>query len=275
MNLVLSNKASYSDSEVERVWRNVSDYVSEDEALQAVEAAVDETKEVIRPIRSKVAYGWSAGKDSVALEVVMERAGVSRCMLGLVGPVEWRDYLQWVSQNAPSGLTVFSNDSVDLPFLSKPQNHRYVFPDNASDGYWWTLQSTRRAQREYQRLYGPELQIYGRRTQDGNYIGDGPYGIFEAGGIRQYSPIRDWPHELTLAVIRYFGKSLPSTPYEKPYGWTTGTGGWPGRRYGEDWEESFYITGQVEMARLEGASEFFGPARRALDRHRQECSDGT
>jgi 3'-phosphoadenosine 5'-phosphosulfate sulfotransferase (PAPS reductase)/FAD synthetase len=270
MNLVLSNKASYADEDVHRVWRNIEDYVSEDEAQQAVEAAVAETKDVISPIRSKVAYGWSGGKDSVALEVVMEKAGVKPCMLGLVGALEWRGYLKWVSENAPAGLTVFSNDSVTLEFLADPYNHKYVFPDNSTDGYWWTLQSTRRAQREYQRLYSPELQIYGRRTQDGNYIGSGAYGIFEAGGIRQYSPIRDWPHEMVLAVIRYYGKSLPPIPYEAPYGWTTGTGGWPGRRYGEDWEESFYITGKIEIERLKEASPHFAAAKRALARHVQE-----
>ena len=264
---MLPSKSKFTDEQVQEVWDNIAAFVSESEAEAAVEAAVAETREVVRGAASRVVYGWSGGKDSVALRLVMERAGVRRCVLGLAGPVEFHSYLRWVRDNAPDGLTVFSNDTIDLELLARPEHHQYVFPRRSVPAFWWTIVSSRWAQLRYQELYEPELQIHGRRRVDDNKLGDGPYSISETQGMVHYSPIRDWSHELVLAVVRYFELELPPL-YFQPYGWMCGTGGWPGRNYrGLSWQEAFYVTGQIELDRLRDAAPFFPDAAAALALH--------
>lgn len=243
MRRVLKSKSAYTSEAVADVWRNIQDYVSEDEAMDAVDQAARETRDVCGADRDRVVYGWSGGKDSIALQVIMERSGVHRSVLGTIPHLEWRQYLAWVDAHRPEGLEVIENRDLTLEWLGRPENSRYLFPRTSKDGYFWTLAGTRRSQLEYQARHAPMLQIYGRRTQDGNYIGQEDYGIQRTRKLTVYCPMRAWPHELVLAVVHYAGKQLPPV-YDMPHGWTAGTGSWPGRRVGtieESWAETYAI----------------------------------
>ena len=252
------------DAKMTELWRTCAEQVSAEEAEEAVEFAAREVRETVG--RKRAVYGWSGGKDSIAMQPVMERAGVERCLLGIITKVEWREYLLWVRENAPEGLTVIANAELDLEWLGRPENRHLVFPRNSKDGYFWTLAGTRRAQNLYQERHHPEIQVYGRRKVDGNVCGDGR-GITRSKetGLVSYNPIRDWSHELTLAVIRHFGLGLPPVPYEKPHGWSAGTGSWTGRRVGtieESWDETYLI----EPAAVRKAAHFFPEAYDCLER---------
>lgn len=264
MKLTLKAKSVYDNDTVADAWRNIEQYVTEDEAWDAVDKAAAETREVVGADLDRVVYGWSGGKDSVALEVVMERAGVRRSVLGLTPHVEFRQYLTWVDQHSPDGLQVYGNTDVTLEWLARPGHDRYVFPRNSTDGYFWTNAGTRRAQHLYQRDHDPVMQIYGRRTQDGNQIGRSEYGIARSRQLTVYCPLRAWPHELVLAVIHYAGRALPPV-YDWPNGWTAGTGSWTGRRvgtYDESWAETFGI----EPDRVREAAEVLPAAAEWLAR---------
>jgi hypothetical protein len=240
---VLTSKGSYTCEAVARVWNNITDYVTADEAADAVALAVREVREVVGGQRDQVVYGWSGGKDSIALQVVMERAGINRSVLGLIPHLEFRQYLDWVDRHRPDGLRIFGNTDLTPAWLGRPGSAKYLFPRTSKDGYFWTLAGTRRAQLIYQEVRKPVLQIYGRRTQDGNYIGQEQYGIQRTRALTTYCPLRAWPHELVLAVIHYYGRALPPV-YGWPHGWTAGTGSWPGRRvgtYDESWAETWAI----------------------------------
>lgn len=245
----LKAKSAYNDADVTRVWRNIEDHVTADAAQQAVEAAAAEVRDRVANVNRAV-YGWSGGKDSIALQVVMEAAGVKRAVLGIVGQLEFVDYLHWVRAHAPSGLNVFSNQDLTLDWLASEKAQRYLFPATSSDGYFWTMAGTRRAQRMYQDLHKPDVQIFGRRTQDGNVVGAD--GFYKGGGILSYSPIRDWTHEMVLAVCHYYDRPLPPT-YDWPSGWTAGTGPWPGRRVGDE-HESWRQTYAIEPAAVRAAA---------------------
>ncbi|WP_149264278.1 hypothetical protein [Actinomadura sp. K4S16] len=263
MNLVLKSKAHYTDDAAAKVWANITDHVTKDEAEEAVERAAAEVLDVCGRYLDRVVYGWSGGKDSRALQVVMERAGVRRSLLGTIPRMEFRGYLDWVAQEAPEGLTVIPNEDLALADLAHPDRDRYLFPRTSRDGYWWTLNGTRRAQLAYQQEHHPALQIYGRRRQDGNPTGkDGLQ--HSRNGITSYSPIRNWPHELVLAVVHYAGLTLPPT-YGWPHGWTAGTGPWPGRRVGTR-DESWAETWAIEPDRVLEAAEHIPSAREWLDR---------
>jgi len=240
---VLTSKRSYDDALVSAVWDDIGAYVTRAEAEAAVDTAAAELSALLgrqtARARRAVAYGWSGGKDSQALRVVCEKAGVVQAVIGLIPPVEWEAYLDWIGANAPPGLWRFENNTVNLPWLAL--HPHLVFPATGTLGYWWTLAGTRKAQVEYTKKVRPPFLIYGRRYQDGNQIRSalGP-GLDPAlGGGVSYCPLRDWPHEMVLAVCHYFGMSLPPV-YSWPHGWSSGTGAWPGRRPG-GWAETYAI----------------------------------
>lgn len=260
---VLTSKGTYTNDAVTAVWGSITEYVTETEAQDAVDQAAAEVTREIGSRRDRVVYGWSGGKDSLALQVVMERAGIRLAVLGTIPHLEWRQYLTWVAQHAPDGLSVIPNNDLTLEWLGKPSSQRYLFPRNSKDGYFWTLAGTRRAQHVYQELHRPDLQIYGRRTQDGNVCGDPETGIARSKRLTAYCPIRRWPHELVLAVIHYNGRQLPPV-YNWPHGWTAGTGSWPGRRVGTP-EESWAETYAIEPDRVREAAEHVPAARTWLD----------
>jgi 3'-phosphoadenosine 5'-phosphosulfate sulfotransferase (PAPS reductase)/FAD synthetase len=260
MRQALKAKSTFTDADVAEVWGSISDYVTADEAEQAVDEAAREVRSVVGSRLADVVYGWSGGKDSIALQAVMERAGVHRSVCGIIPHLEFRQYLDWIEGHQPNGLTMIGNPKPTLRWLA--DNQRYVFPANARDGYFWTLASARHAQRRYQAEHGPALQIYGRRTQDGNICG-GKDGIHQSRSLTAYNPLRSWPHEMILAVVHYSGKQLPPV-YGWPHGWSAGTGSWPGRRVGtvtESWAETYAI----EPDRVREAAEHIPSARAWLE----------
>jgi 3'-phosphoadenosine 5'-phosphosulfate sulfotransferase (PAPS reductase)/FAD synthetase len=265
LNRTLRAKPSFVNDVVTKVWQTIGEYVTADEAQDAVDKAAAEVRAVCGPDLGNVVYGWSGGKDSLALQVVMEKAGVRRAVLGTIPHLEFRSYLAWVDAHQPEGLVTVENRDLTVPWLADPARARYLFPRNSRDGYFWTLAGTRRAQLVYQEQHQPALQIYGRRTADGNHIGQDDYGIHRTRRLVTYCPLRDWPHELVLGVIHYAGMELPPV-YSWPHGWTAGTGSWPGRRvgtYDESWAETFAI----EPDRVREAAEHIDAARAWLDGH--------
>jgi hypothetical protein len=252
----LKSKAAYTDEDVARVWANIEGHVTPAQAEHAVAAAAAETIQTLGGRRGKAVYGWSGGKDSQALRVVMDAAGVQRAVLGIIPALEWRCYLEWIAARAPAGLTVYENSIIDLGWLAA--NRKHLFPADSKGGYWWALQSARYAQHRYQAEHDPPVQVLGRRTADANHIPPG--GIAELGrGVTVYCPIRDWSHEMVLAVVKYYS-GLPPI-YDRPFGWTAGTGTWAGRRkhHGGSWAG----VRAVEPARADEAARYFPAAARS------------
>ncbi|MEU9576254.1 hypothetical protein [Streptomyces chilikensis] len=259
MRQVLKSKAAYSNADVQRVWQDIEQYVSRAEAETAIEEAAAETRKVVALAGGDVCYGWSGGKDSIALQVVMEAAGVRTPIIGLIPALEWHGYMDWIDAHAPEGTIRYANTAVDLHWLAK--NPQYLFPATNQLGYKWTLLGTRRAQLMHQEQHRPTLQIYGRRTKDGNYIPPTEYGIHKTKALTTYSPIRYWSHELVLAVVHYSGRCLPPV-YGWPEGWKTGTGSWAGRRIGDGSHDvSWANTWECEPDRVREAAEVLPGAR--------------
>lgn len=258
MNLVLGRKAKLQPDLCRQVWDQPERYVSRVEAQDLLQQAVDECRRVLRHARRPV-YGWSGGKDSLALEIVLQWVDVDQAVVGMVRPLEFPAYLTWAEARMPPRAAIYSNDTLTLPWLA--QHPRYLFPATTRLGYFWTLAGTRRAQHLHQTLYEPDLFILGRRRADNNWIAPAPFGIHtDKVGMRQYSPLRDWPHEAVLAVLKYAGIPLPPM-YTWPEGWNTGTGPWPGRRPKQDgwantWAIDPTVVEQAARHNLPGARNF-------------------
>lgn len=263
MQRVLTAKRSFRDAEVRAVWERIGDLVTAEEAEEAVTRAAAATRTALGDRIGRAVYGWSGGKDSVALQVVMEAAGVRRAVLGIIPAVEFHSYLDWVNEHAPAGLTVIRNTTVTLPWLASRM--RLVFPQTSRDAYFWALASARFAQNEYQRRHSPPVQVFGRRTQDGNICGRDGFTRAAASGIVSFNPLRDWPHELVLGVVHHYRRALPPT-YAWPHGWSAGTGAWPGRRPGPP-EDGWAETYRIEPARVREAARHMPAAADWLTRH--------
>ena len=211
------------------------------------------------------AYGWSGGKDSVALEVVMREAGVTECVLAISG-LEWPAFLAWATDHMPWGLTVECNRTLDYRWLL--DKHRtMLFPQGDYGAAWFRLiQHT--GQRAYCASRGIEVLLGGWRGADGNNIGRRwEWEYLDKGGFVRFGPIADWSHEDTLNVIAARGMSLPPC-YTWPRGFRVGTGAWPARQWTRSKEHGWNECLAIDPTVVETAAAHGIPgAAEALDRY--------
>ena len=104
--------------------------------------------------------------------------------------------------------------------------------------------------------------LVGHRKADGNVCGPGNVIRKNSGEVR-YSPLADWPHEMTLAYIHYHQLKLPPI-----YGWRNGfrcgTHPWPSRMYMETVEQGWREVYEIDPGIVEGAAEKIESARTFL-----------
>lgn len=254
----LPRKSAFTDAEVQATWDRVGDLVTREQAEAAVAEAADEMRRVIGDRRPALA--WSGGKDSLAVEAVYVASGYPvRGVCSVASQLEFPAMLEYQRQYRPSGVELLDRRELTLDWLAR--HPRYCFPTGGNDAQVYTVEVTRWGQHEYQRKVRPDFVVMGRRRADGNWFTkENPYGVHRnRTGMVSYSPVRDWSHELTLAVVRYYGKPLAPT-YAYPFGWTTGGGPWPGRRMPRPWYNTWVADPTVvelaARAGVEGAARF-------------------
>lgn len=240
----LGSKQSSSSADFDRAWRLTRADHARANRLVGVAA-----QRVSSQVEGVPAYGWSAGKDSLALAVVCEAAGVDLGVMATCA-LEYPAMTRWVSHHKPPGVVVQCREEFDLDWLAANQ-HR-LFPSGGRDGYFWTSEVTHWGQRAFAREHGVGTMIYGRRSIDGNVTGTG--GVSRGSKGLTINPIYDWSHEDVFVVLKSRGISLPPC-YGWPDGWTTGTTPWPGRRFPtvqDGWRVTNFIDPNVvaEAARV-------------------------
>lgn len=193
----------------------------------------------------RVAYGWSGGKDSLALQAVAEAAGLTRSVL-VVSCLEFPAFSEWVERHAPEGLTTEVRANLDLDWLAA--HPEMLFPRQANVASRWFALTQHAGQRAYAKRTDLDVLVLGRRRADGNYLGKqvepGSYAYLDRGGFTRFSPIADWSHEDVLHVIAAYGLAMPPI-YDWPRGFRVGTGPWPARQGTADnaqgWRETYAI----------------------------------
>jgi hypothetical protein len=200
----------------------------------------------------RVGYAWSGGKDSIALELVMNAAGIGDCCFGMTN-LEYQKFLVWVTDHMPPGLEIFNN-GWDLAWLVKNQS-TMLFPRNSTHAGKWFAGVQHRAQRLFAQRRGLDILITGRRKDDGNYV-PGADGSYVSGdGIRRYAPLRDWRHVDVFAALLYHGRSRDQAPfYGWPRGYRVGTHAWPARQWCNDVAHGFAEVFSIEPARVTDAA---------------------
>lgn len=268
MRIVIGKKQAKQDAQFDRVWADVPAYISRAEVDAFIEEAADEVRAMKRQYPN-IAYGWSGGKDSLALQVVCARADVRPCVLSVIRDLEWPEYLEWCYVNAPGGdprrgasdLVVRDNPTLTIDWLADHPDH--LFPTTSTGTYWWVQKRTHYGQSGYYVDRQLDCIVYGRRKIDGNFIG--PNGLHvNSDGIRQFCPMRAWPHEAVLGVIHYYGLPMPPT-YFWPNGWTAGTGLWAGRGGFKQQEDGWRFTHSIDPVLTVRMAPRFASGRRFLE----------
>lgn len=227
-----------------------------------IDAKIDKAVSEVRKFCAgrNVAYAWSGGKDSIALGLVAELAGVKECVFGMCD-LEYPAFLSWVTANMPDRLEVI-NTGLDLEWiLAHPD---MLFPQHANLAAQWFAKVQHTAQRKFYRQRGLDAIILGRRRTDGNFVGRNGENYYEAEGVTRYSPIADWSHADVFAAIDHYGMPMPPI-YGWPRGYRCGTHPWAARQWcngvEDGWREVHMIDPSVvEFAatRIPSAAEFLG-----------------
>lgn len=222
---VLGPKIKTSFEQFYDVWQHIEDYVSLDECIAKVEEAVEYTRKMA--VGKRCGYGWSGGKDSIALQVVMERAGIHHSVM-CTCPEESPIFLQWILDNKPKECYIYSDETITKEFLLAHTDR--FFQQNSPA--WWYKYVPWNGLRDLQKRYNLDVLFLGRRTNDNNY-GEKAYRS-KLVDCLQVSPIVDWRHEDVLACVHYFKNdnlpplySQPCLGMPEPVFWFETKGGWP------------------------------------------------
>lgn len=242
-------------------WEQTTRVIDNIVAPKDLDNRIDETVDRIKATAAgkEVAYGWSGGKDSIALSWLMQQAGINRGVL-VVTELEYPSFLEWVDQNQPEGITTI-NTGQDYRWLK--QRPQFLFPTGRSLSNWYrVVQHT--GQDRFYRDNKLDMIALGRRTQDGNYTGPKGENIYTNNrGTTRWSPIGDWTHEETIALLAKINAELPPI-YRAPRGFQVGTGPWPSRPgdrpAAENWQEVWDTDSRVVALAAEhdipGAKQF-------------------
>lgn len=265
MTTELGRKQNETNSHFVKVWNSIGEYVSLDEAARAVD---DAAAEVLRVTHGKRAgYGWSGGKDSIALQVVMERVGIRKCYMAYVPALSFKHYLPWCQEHGPASLEILGYDDVNIGWLARHQ--QYIF--NQRDHSIWSRFCQVRGHDRFCLDNRLDMVILGRRHQDGNYIGaKGSNIVTKGNGVTLYSPLANWSHEMVLAVIHYFkNRELPEL-YTYPEAFVEGTPIWPDYyKTGEDVDTSYRRIYNIDRTIIERAARYIPSAARFLTNERR------
>lgn len=247
---MIPRKQSATHEDFVAAWLSVADPAWARRA-EALLASAAERVRAFCPGRA--AYGWSGGKDSLALAEVCRRAGVNSCVLGLTDGLEYRQFLAWATANMPPGLTVLKN-GWGLEWLAA--HPEMLFPQNTRTAGKWFRGVQRELQDAYCRSRGVEILILGRRRADGNWVGPAGRDHYTARGAVRYSPLADWAHEDVLAVLRLCGWTMATLPpfYRWPRGFRCGTHPWPARQWCGSQEAGWSEVWSIEPERVEEAA---------------------
>jgi len=250
--MALGRKQTISNDEWIKAMANIKTIIAEADIKKLEKATIAEIKAKIKG--KKAAYAWSAGKDSIVLGALCEKAGIKDCMLGVCN-LEYPAFMAWVEDNKPPNLEII-NTGQDMAWLAK--HPQMLFPDSTRASRWFAIVQ-HRAQAKYVRERKMDVILLGRRKADGNYVGKSD-NIYTANGVTRYSPLSDWTHEQLLAYIAYNDLPLPPI-YGWPNGFKCGTHPWPARQHVGSAENGWREIHSIDPTIVQNAAEYFESAR--------------
>lgn len=221
---VLGTKHHVTDEQWNDVARNIENHVTRTELDNLADYTIEKIKKTAHGKR--VAYGWSGGKDSIALAWLMEQAGIHESLLATLRDLEFPAFVTWAQENAPDGCTII-NTGHSWEWL---RNHPDMLFPTGKHATRWAVIGHQPQQTKYFHEHNLDIFALGRRTIDGNHVGPNkgnPYTRKD--GQTNWAPIADWTHEEVLALFHYHKLQLPPL-YDYPRAIDNGTLAWPARK---------------------------------------------
>lgn len=224
-------------------------------ANELVDKAISKIQPLIKP-GDRVGWGWSGGKDSQGLRVVMDQMGIEDCYLG-ISSLEYPDFLAWATNQMPKRLDIILNQKVDIDWLSR--NPKMLFPDSSHASRWFA-QIQGRARKIYAQKHNKDILFLGRRKADWNQKPD-----YMEVATRVVSPIYDWSHEDLLTVLGAYEMPLPPC-YWWVRGFQVGTGSWAARQWTRSVENGWAEVFSIDPKIVENAAKKIESAMIFLDK---------
>lgn len=163
--------------------------------------------------------GWSGGKDALAMQVICERAGVSRYVMGTIGEKwEYPSFVRYCREHMPIYCTI-RDAGITADYLNAHPS--LVFPETSKDAYAWYKICNQSAYYSEATDKGYSHILLGHRTADGNVCADRKGKIY---------PIADFSHEDIFCILACNNIELPGIYFYKD-GFRNGTHAWV-MRYG-------------------------------------------
>lgn len=191
---------------------------SEQYIRHKVSQTIDEIKSITKG--RKLAMAWSGGKDSIALQLIMEKSGLDYDSFIVVSRMEYPAFIKWINDNKPKGLN-FVKSNHDFEWLAS--HNEMLFPQDSTTNAKWYKIVQHEGQRAFARSNDIDIMLLGRRKADGNYTGRGAnHYQKKTESFVRYCPIADWKHEEVMALLSYEGVNMPPI-YSYPNGFRNGT----------------------------------------------------
>lgn len=254
----LAKKQSINNDKWFEAINNIEKFITKRELDKLVKETIAEIKTVTKGQRT--AYAWSAGKDSIVLGHICEKAGITDCLIG-VCDLEYPEFIKWIEDNKPRGCTVI-NTHQDLEWLSKHQD--MLFPQDSKTAAKWFAIVQHKAQRQYFKDKNLNILVLGRRLADGNFVGRGNNIYTDSKGVTRYSPLSEWKHEHILAYIHYYKLPLPPI-YDWKNGYLCGTHPWAARQWTGSIENGWQEVYDIDKSIVLSAAEKIESAKRFLE----------
>jgi hypothetical protein len=252
-------KQSMTHDDFVRILHDTPSQISREDFERAFARTVDEVTAVTAG--KHVGYAWSGGKDSIALELVMDAAGIHECMFGRTD-LEYHAFTDWLTTHQPPDLVIYNN-SWDVDWLKRHESMLFAY-DARTRGQWyhgiWLV-----PQLKFAKTRKLDILITGKRRDDGNVLVDPQAKQYVSGGVNRYAPLWNWTHADVFAALIYRDRMATLPPfYGWPRGYRAGTHAWAARK-SKTWDDGFADVLQIEPARvIEAADRGFRPAQRWL-----------
>lgn len=243
--MILGQKQREGNDRFIYTWQNIKSIVSKKEIDNKIDLTLHKMRKILTPTK-KYGSAWSGGKDSVVVDFLCRRLerNYPSC-IGMTHDLEYPEFMQYVTDHMPPDLKVY-NSGHSLKWLSN--NLHMLFPKDSNIAKHWFVNIQHKAQNKFWKDKNLDVLITGRRKKDSNYCGKEGLYKNKGTGVVRYSPIYDWTHEETLAVMAYY--NLPVAPfYSWINGWVVGSGCWAARQWTgsiqKGWHEVYSIDPNV------------------------------
>lgn len=172
-------------------------------ALDSLIVSAVKTLERVRLHAKNPMIAYSGGKDSIAVGLIMELAGLKWPMICETSFYFTRAVQDIEALAQARGWDLRRVVSLDWGFVRA--HPHIVFSDDSKVRGWTFSRRHQKSMKVYAATHGHDVQVFGRRTQENSVRAM----IYNTSAGTQCHPLRDWKTNEVWALLRRFGVTAP------------------------------------------------------------------